>query len=316
MDKATGVSRTTVLVGESKAMHEVVDLIDMVAQSDCCVLIEGESGTGKELVARRLHEKSARRDKPLIPVNCAGVSETLFESQFFGHVRGAFTGAEQSMLGLVRSAAGGTLFMDEVGEVPPGLQPKFLRMLQDGEVLPVGTSRPIAVDTRFIAATNRDLRQRVSEGRFREDLYYRLNVVRICLPALRHHPDDVSVLLDHFLRTCAQRYGRPVLTVGSKVRRQLAEYSWPGNVRELVSWVERLYATRLAPDVLAASLLAQAGWQPESDAPVKLMTLREAEHTAISNALDAVDHNRTRAAEILGINRGTLLRKISEYQVA
>ncbi len=318
MRKPPQASSATVLVAESRAMTEVVDLVDMVAESDCCVLIEGESGTGKELVARRLHEKSFRRDKPFIPVNCAGASETLFESQFFGHVRGAFTGAEQNMLGLVRSAAGGTLFMDEVGEVPLNIQPKLLRMLQDGEVLPVGTCLPVSVDTRFIAATNRDLRHDVGEGRFREDLYYRLNVVRVCLPALRDRRDDVSVLLDHFLQRCAERYRRASAVVAPEVRRQLAEYSWPGNVRELASWVERLYATRLAPGVLVASLLAEEAQSPAGQRREggKLMSIEEAEHSAIVNALHAVNNNRTRAAEILGINRGTLLRKIAEYQTA
>jgi len=318
MADPSGTPPATVLVGVSKAMNEVVRLVDMVAQSDCCVLIEGESGTGKELVARRLHQKSPRADKPFIPVNCAGVSETLFESQFFGHVRGAFTGAEQNILGLVRSAVGGTLFMDEVGQVPLNLQPKLLRVLQDGEVLPVGTAQPIAVDTRFIAATNRSLREDVRTERFREDLYYRLNVVRICLPPLRERPEDIPVLLDHFLRICADRYVRAPITVADSVRKQLAGYSWPGNVRELASWIECLYATRLDPGVLAISLLAEDARGPEkaSHEQGNLMSIEEADHSAIVNALEATNHNRSRAAEILGINRGTLLRKIAQHQVA
>ena len=290
-------------------------MVDTVAESDCSVLIEGESGTGKELIARRLHAESPRRGKPFIPVNCAGVSETLFESQFFGHVRGAFTGAEQSMLGLVRSAEGGTLFMDEVGEIPLNLQPKLLRVLQDGEVMPVGTSLAVPVNTRFIAATNRNLRADVREKRFRGDLYYRLNVVRICLPTLRERSGDIPVLLDHFLAKCAGCYKRPAIHVGGDVRRQLAAYAWPGNVRELASWVERLYATGLDPRILTASLLAEAE-ESQIGGFDQTMSLKEAEHCAVTNALRSTRNNRTAAARILGINRATLLRKITQYQVA
>ncbi|MCK4623768.1 MAG: sigma 54-interacting transcriptional regulator [Phycisphaerae bacterium] len=311
--KPGGCPTKPLLVGVSAAIRGVVEIVDTVAESDCCVLIEGESGTGKELVARRLHAMSPRRGKPFIPVNCAGVSETLFESQFFGHVRGAFTGAEQSMLGLVRSAEGGTLFMDEVGEIPLNIQPKFLRVLQDGEVMPVGTSSPVPVDTRFIAATNRDLRADVRERHFREDLYYRLNVVRICLPALRERPEDISVLLDHFLAQCTKRYKRPAIHVGVDVRRQLARYTWPGNVRELANWVERLYATGLEPRILTASLLDEAK-ESQIGGFDHLMSLEEAEHYAVVNALRSTHNNRTAAARILGINRATLLRKITQYQ--
>jgi len=311
-------NRCPALVGISRAIREVVELIDTVAQSDCCVLIEGESGTGKELAARRLHAMSPRNQGPFIPVNCAGISETLFESQFFGHVRGAFTGAEQTMKGLVRSAEGGTLFMDEVGEIPLNLQAKLLRVLQDGEVLPVGTSTPVPVDTRFVAATNRSLRQQVARGEFREDLFYRFNVVRICLPPLREHPEDIPVLLDHFLAVFARKSRRPAAQISQHVRNQLCEYTWPGNVRELMCWVERLYATGLSPEVLAASLLADRPPTPDptpSASPGNIMTLEQAERHAITQALEATGHNRTRAARLLGINRGTLLRKIARLQL-
>ena len=317
MSGGEGSRHTSVLVEASEAMRNVVDLIDSVAESDCSVLIEGESGTGKELVARRLHAKSPRRRKPFIPVNCAGISETLFESQFFGHVRGAFTGAEQSMQGLVRSAEGGTLFMDEVGEISLNLQSKFLRVLQDGEVMPVGTSSPVQVDTRFVAATNRNLRDDVREKRFREDLYYRLNVIRIHLPPLRKRREDIAVLIDDFLARYSERYNRPAVKVDAGVRRQLVEYAWPGNARELASWVERLYATRLDPHVLVSSLLIEA----EDDAlheekHTRPMSLDDAERSAITAALAATENNRSTAASILGINRGTLLRKISQYQIS
>lgn len=307
------------LVGVSAALRDAVRLVDTVAQSDCCVLIEGESGTGKELVARRLHRVSPRWRKPFIPVNCAGINETLFESQFFGHVRGAFTGAEQTMLGLVRTAEGGTLFLDEVGDIPLNLQPKLLRVLQDGEVLAVGTATPVSVDTRFVAATNGSLRQAVKEGAFRQDLFHRLNVVRICLPSLRSRPEDIRPLLDHFLALHAARYERPVLTVGPEIRAQLADYAWPGNVRELESWTERLYATGLQPQALVASLLAEAeGLEETSETvtPEEVVSLEEAECRAIEQALEATGHNQLHAARLLKIHRSTLGRKMRDYHVA
>ena len=304
-----------ILAGVSDVIKKVSTLIDKVAASDCSVLIEGETGTGKELAARRLHASSPRRGKPFIPVNCAGISETLFESQFFGHVRGAFTGAEQSSLGLVRSAEGGTLFMDEIAEVPLNLQSRLLRVLQDGEVMAVGTASAVSVDTRFVAATNRSLKEAAREGRFRQDLYYRLNVVRICLLPLRERTEDIPVLLDNFLAECGERYGRPVIRVGADVRRMLGAYPWPGNVRELMSWVERLYATGVAPEVMGSSLVAE-GEALEAHGRDELLSLEDAERSAITKALEACRNNRTMAARVLGINRATLLRKIAHYQVA
>ena len=303
-----------ILVGESRSIREIVELVDTVAQSACCVLVEGESGTGKELVVQRLHACSTRKDGPLIPVNCAGVSETLFESQFFGHVRGAFTGAEKSMVGLVRSADGGTLFMDEIGEVPLHIQPKLLRVLQDGQVLPVGTVQTVATDTRFVAATNRDLYQEVLDGRFREDLYYRLNIVRIVLPPLRARLEDLDLLVDHFLDDCARRYQRPVLKVPAVVRQMLSRHDWPGNVRELFSWVERLYATRQDPTVLATMLLADTRRRPaSSNAADEIVTLAEAERRAVRAAMTFTNDRVEEAAQLLQVHRSTLSRKLKEY---
>ena len=303
------------LVGASEAIREITALVDTVAESDCCVLIEGETGTGKELVARRLHAKSERCAKPFVPVNCPGIAETLFESQFFGHVKGAFTGAQQTMLGLVRSAEGGTLFLDEVGELPQNQQAKLLRVLQDGEVMPVGTATPMAVDTRFVAATNCNLEQQVAEGRFREDLFYRLNVVRIWLPPLRERREDVPVLLDHFLVRYADLHGRPVLEVGDEARQALAQYPWPGNVRELASWVERVYATGLNPDILSRSLRSETCRSPAASRD-EVMSLQEAEQQAIRQAMKAAKNNRRQAAHLLQIHRSTLVRKLQEYGVA
>jgi len=301
------------LVAESEAMRQILELVDRVASSDCCVLIEGESGTGKELVARRLHARSGRRDRPFIPVNCAGISEGVFESQFFGHVRGAFTGAEQTMLGLVRTAEGGTLLLDEVGEVPLNQQAKLLRFLQDGEVMPVGGTGPVRADVRVVAATNRDLRALVREGGFREDLFYRLNVVRVCLPPLRDRREDVLPLLEHFVAAQARADGSEPIEVPAAVRRQLREYDWPGNVRELSSWVQRARATGLPAHVLAASLAADGGGESRAGEAV---TLAEAERRAIAVALDAAGDNRSEAARILDVHRGTLLRKMAQYDMA
>ena len=304
-----------VLVGVSEAIRKVCALIDTVAASDCNVLIEGETGTGKELAARRVHAGSGRRDGSFIPVNCAGISETLFESQFFGHVRGAFTGAEQSSLGLVRSAEGGTLMMDEIGEVPLNLQAKLLRVLQDGEVLPVGSATPIPVRTRFVAATNRRIKHAVAEGTFRQDLYYRLNVVRIVLPPLRDRREDIPVLVNHFLATFAERYKCSAIDVDAETRDMLSEHAWPGNVRELISWVESLYATKIAPYVLACSLLEEVEEEDRTVRPEKQFDLQNLERSAIADAMKFCDNNRTEAARVLGIDRSTLVRKIDRHNL-
>ena len=256
---AAKVEAESRLVGVSPAIRDVNAIIAKIATSDCCVLIEGESGTGKELVARRIHMLSSRAGRPFLPVNCAGVSEGLFESQFFGHVRGAFTGAEQTMRGLVRTADGGTLFLDEIGDMPLSLQPKFLRVLQEGEVLPVGQSLPVAVNTRFVAATNRSLRQMVREEAFREDLFYRLNVVWIHVPPLRERPDDIPPLVEHFNAWFATKYCKEPVQLSHAVCQRLSAYSWPGNVRELSSWFERLYALDARPESMVGAADGRAG---------------------------------------------------------
>lgn len=301
------------IVGVSNAIREVLRLVDSVATSDCCVLLEGESGTGKELFARRLGAKSRRSDKPLIPVNCAGISPSLFESQFFGHVRGAFTGAEQSMLGLVRSADGGTLFLDEVAEIPYNLQPKLLRVIQEQEVMPVGHPIPVRVNTRFIAGTNRNLRDMVASGEFRKDLYYRINIVRVVIPPLRDRPEDIPVLLDHFSEFYAKRYESAPAAVRSAVRSVLIGYPWPGNVRELAAWVERLYATGLEPEVLAEMLLleCESPNKPTGDD----LCLQKLERQAIVQAMDMSDSNQRQAARLLQVHRATLARKLKKHKL-
>jgi len=314
-----------VLVGVSLLFRQILKVVDAVAANDCVVLLEGESGTGKELIARRIHGRSARSKGPFIPVNCPGISETLFESQFYGHVRGAFTGATADTLGVVRAAEGGTLLLDEVGELPPRLQPKLLRLLQEREIVPVGAARPFIVDTRFIASTNRNLAKSVASGEFRSDLYHRLNIVRVEVPPLRSRPDDIEPLLDYYLEHYARDYKMPIRQLGERLRRTLREYPWPGNVRELCSYVERLYAANLPP--MPPSLIAwddgYAGRrQPVEPHPDRMgitdqthvcSSLAEAEVSAIKNALQHASYNRSAAARILRIHRSTLLRKMRLY---
>ncbi len=312
------------LIGVSRGFRHVVAVADAVATNDSVVLIEGESGTGKELLARRIHRRSARRNGPFIPVNCAGVSDTLFESQFFGHVRGAFTGAVTETLGVVRVAESGTLLLDEVSEIPLPLQPKLLRLLQEREVVPVGGSRPISVNVRFIAATNKILWRRVGEGRFRADLYHRLNVVRISVPPLRERPEDILPLLEWYLDYYAREYRMPRRQLGEGIRKQLLEHSWPGNVRELCSYIERLYAADLPP--LPPSLIIwdehPAQPPPQPPAPGRITelpeapttsTLAEIEQAAIVRALRYTGWNRSAAARLLAVHRSTLLRKMRRY---
>ena len=298
-----------IIVGVSKAIRDVLLLADQVAATDCCVLIEGESGTGKELIARRLYANSLRADRPFIPVNCAGVSESLFESQFFGHVRGAFTGAEQTMLGIFRTAEGGTVFLDEICEIPLSLQSKLLRVLQEHEVMPVGRPIPVKVDTRFLAGSNQNLAEMVRLGTFRRDLYHRLNIVRIHLPALRERPEDISPLLDHFLLVAADRYHRSPMVLSSQVRAILTSYAWLGNIRELSAWVERLYVTGLTPETLLDMLMGESS-QASAAGPAGQLTLKQAERQAIVHAMEHSDFNQRKAARMLQVHRATLSRKL------
>jgi len=313
------------LIGVSPLFTHVLDIVDAVAKHDCVVLLEGESGTGKELLAKRIHDLSNRSDGPFIPVNCPGVSESLFESQFYGHVKGAFTGAASDTLGMVRAADGGTLLLDEVGELPMHLQPKLLRLLQEYEVTPVGKSSPVAVNTRFVAATNRPLASSVAEGDFRSDLYHRLNIVRIEIPPLRSRPEDIEPLLDFYLDHYASLYRMPRRTLGSGLRRLLREYPWTGNVRELCAYVERLYATNvppMPPTFLGADEPVHPTAKPIEPAAERMgqldmspvcCTLAQAEAMAIRRALEASGYNRTAAARTLEIHRSTLLRKMRTY---
>ena len=254
----------TPLIGDSPALRQVLEFADSVASSNCTVLINGETGTGKELVARRIHEKSTRNYGSFIPVNCPAVTESLFESQFFGHVRGSFTGAEGDTLGMVRAAEGGTLFLDEIGELPLHMQPKILRLLQEKEITPVGSPKSVNVDVRFIAATNKPLQEAVSERVFRSDLYHRLNIASIEIPPLRCRKEDIQLLLDHYLEYFADEYGTATIEPGDRIREGLNEYHWPGNVRELCCWVERIYATGMPPAVPGSGTVSIRSSSPAS----------------------------------------------------
>jgi len=317
------LERSEKLIGISSLFRTAIAAAEAVASNDCITLIEGESGTGKELLARYIHSRSARRNGPFIPINCAGISETLFESQFFGHLRGAFTGAVSDTLGVVRAAQGGTLLLDEVSEIPLHQQAKLLRVLQEREVIPVGGATPIPVDVRFIATTNTNLRKAVEEGRFRLDLYHRINIARIELAPLRFRKEDIDPLLDYYLEYYADEYSMPKRTIDQTIREQLRQYDWPGNVRELCNYVERLYATDLPP--LPPSTMSS--WQDDHRPPDRIAdknpdptgtqtlsgSLAEVECRAIVQALNRTGWNRSAAARLLEIHRTTLLRKMRLY---
>jgi transcriptional regulator with GAF, ATPase, and Fis domain len=312
------------IVGRSPAMREVFRLLERIRESEAPVLVTGESGTGKEVIAKALHRRSRRASGPFVSENCAAIPSTLFESVLFGHVKGAFTGATENAPGLFRLADGGTLFLDEVGELPRDAQAKLLRAIETGEVRAVGGSAPVTVDVRLIAATNRDLRAMVRDQTFREDLFYRLNVLRVVLPPLRVRQDDAALLLDKFLDREARESGRPAPKIGPEARRLLYDYPWPGNVRELENEVRRLVAVGpsvVGPADLSPSIADRAKWPDpdraggaEAPAPPAAAsgpkTLADAERDAIQIALDAAGGNKARAAEILAIPRTSLYHRM------
>jgi two-component system response regulator HydG len=306
------------LVFQSAAFAEVYQLALRVAGVDTNVLILGESGTGKELIAAAIHQASLRADRRMLAVNCAAFSETLLESQLFGHVKGAFTGAVQNHRGLLDEAHGGTLFLDEVGDLSPSLQAKLLRVLQEGEFIPVGANRPRRVDVRFIAATNRDLEAEVRSGRFREDLFYRLQVMTLQLPPLRERPEDIEPLARHFVVHAARKTRRPVRGISREALTALQAYHWPGNVRELENVIERgvilARGELLTPDVLPLKLHGPA-LRPVEMVPEPL-SLRECERRQVILVLRRTEWNKSHAAQLLGVTRKTLDRKIKEYAIA
>jgi two-component system response regulator HydG len=290
----------------------------MVAPSDSTVLIQGESGTGKEVIARYLHNLSARPDGPFLSINCGALPENLLESELFGHVKGSFTGAVRDKQGLFAAARGGTFFMDEVGEMPPSLQIKLLRVLQEREVIPVGATEAIPVDVRIVAATNRDLEEEVRRGHFRSDLFYRLNVIAVELPCLRERRDDLVMLIDHFLQEMAtERSGTPK-ALSSEALDAVMVYDWPGNVRELQNALEHAVVLTKAALIEPAALperITRRRREPlvaERSSPNP--SLEVIERAYIMWVLQAEGGNKTRAAEVLGIDPSTLYRKLSRYE--
>ncbi|ATB45374.1 sigma-54-dependent transcriptional regulator [Corallococcus macrosporus] len=304
------------VVGESPAMKQAYALIDRVADLDSTVLITGESGTGKEVAARAVHTRGRRKDGPFVAINCAAMPEALLESELFGHAKGAFTDAKAARTGLFVQAHGGTLFLDEVGELPLTLQPKLLRALQERTVRPVGGDTEVPFDARIVAATNRDLELAVEEDRFREDLYYRLNVIGVELPPLRARGNDVLALSQRFIEQFASRTGKRVLGLSPAAAQRLLAYGWPGNVRELQNCLERAVALTSFEELTVDDLpervrnYSQPRVVPETQDASELVTLEELERRYIHRVLEAVGGSRTLAARILGVDRKTLYRKL------
>ncbi|WP_308621784.1 sigma-54 dependent transcriptional regulator [uncultured Desulfovibrio sp.] len=309
------------IIGRSDALKRMLGFIETVAPTEATVLVTGESGTGKELVARALHGASARAGKPLVTVNCAALAETLLESELFGHEKGAFTGADRRREGRFVQANGGTLFLDEIGEMPLQLQAKLLRALQQGEIQRVGSDTPITVDVRVIAATNRDLRQEVQEKRFREDLYFRLNVISIEVPPLRRRGEDIPLLAAYFLQRFAERNRKSIKGFSPQAMDSLLRYSWPGNVRELENAVERavilcngdLVTGAELPDNIAHASPREEGPAQQGSLSLAGMALELVERRAIEDTMRQTGDNKSEAARRLGITRATLHNKLRKY---
>jgi DNA-binding NtrC family response regulator len=308
------------LLGRSAAMKEVARQVELAAASAAPVLVLGESGTGKELVARTLHDLSPRAKGPFVGVNCAAIPETLLESEIFGHERGAFTGAAERRIGCFEMADGGTLLLDEVGEMHPAVQAKFLRVLEEGAFRRVGGKAEIRVDVRVVAATNKDPAAAIRDGALREDLFYRLNVFPIALPPLRDRPEDIPLLAEAFLRASAAKNGRPLRAISPEALRALQQYPWPGNVRELRNAIERAVILCRGETIDPAHLpeaLRRPAASPESAPQLTLpigTTVEDAEKALILQTLDFAGQNKTRAAEILGISLKTLHNKLNRYR--
>ncbi|HEY3384407.1 MAG TPA: sigma-54 dependent transcriptional regulator [Vicinamibacterales bacterium] len=306
------------IVGRSRAVQEVLRTLELVAETKSTVLITGETGTGKEMVARAIHFRSAQRDKPLIKVNCAAIPESLLESELFGHVRGAFTGATNNKRGKFALADGGSIFLDEIGTMSPALQSKLLRVLQEREFEPLGAERTQHVDVRVIAATNRDLRQMVSDGKFLEDLYYRLHVIPLEIPPLRERREDIPLLVEHFVRKHQKLTGKRVDRIEDGVMKTLQDYDWPGNVRELENTIERAVVLSTGP-VITAHAISAIGAPRTHSSPLPSLELRSnvewAERESVRRALDAALGIKKDAAELMGISQRALSYYLAKYRI-
>ncbi|WP_224982179.1 sigma-54-dependent transcriptional regulator [Geomonas agri] len=305
------------IIFRSAVFQETYDLTLQVAASEANILVLGESGTGKELIAGAIHYNSPRRERRFLSINCAALTETLLESQLFGHVRGAFTGAITHQKGLLEEADGGTLFMDEIGDMSLPIQAKLLRVIQERDFIPVGATRAKSADIRFVAATNKDLEEEVRAGRFREDLYYRLNVINIPLPPLRERKDDIEPLAQHFLKKYSLKMKKEVTGVTPEALHILCGYDWPGNIRELENVMERAVILARTPLVTPKELPIWRRQQKAAAAPAEpqLVSLENMEKAHIERTLLGTGYHKSRSAEILGISRKTLDRKIAEYEI-
>jgi two-component system, NtrC family, response regulator HydG len=311
---------TTPLLGDSTSMRRINELIARIAKSEASVLINGETGTGKELIARAIHKGSSRAEGPFVAINCAAVPANLLESELFGHVRGAFTDAKNPRAGLFVEASGGTLFLDEIGEMPLEMQAKLLRALQERTVRPVGSNQEVPFDSRIIAATHRNLEHEAQERRFRQDLYYRINVVHVELPALRERGGDILKLATHFLDKFAKRAGRERVLLSPQVAEKLLAYDWPGNVRELENCMERVVTMARYEQVTLDDLPERVrAYRPDPlvvqpEAAEQILTVDEVERRHILRIIKLVEDNKSRAAQLLGLDRRTLYRKLERYR--
>ena len=304
------------LIGSSALMREILDMIRLVADSSATVLIQGESGTGKELVAKTIHQTSYRRDKPFVVVDCGSLPETLLESELFGHMKGAFTGAHASKRGLFEEADSGTIFLDEISDTTSTFQAKLLRVLQEGEIKRVGGNQPIKIDARVISATNKDLTELVKAKAFRQDLYYRLAVLPLSLPPLRDRREDIPLLVQHFVAASCKRHREPIRHVSPDVMQVLVQAPWPGNVRELQHYIERAVVTTTGPELNCKDMVAMKSDPAAHDLrTVARGALHQAEHARILQALRQTVGNRTKAAKLLKISRASLYNKIRDYQI-
>lgn len=296
----------SLIIGQDPCVSRIAHHAGRAAQVECTVLITGESGTGKEVWARLLHRLGPRHDKPFVPVNCAALTATLAESQLFGHVRGAFTGAAGESLGVFRAGHRGVVFLDEVGDMPLELQPKLLRVMQEGEVTPVGAAMPVHVDVQVVAATNRNLEKDVEEGRFREDLYYRLNLVELKMPPLRERVEDIPRFIEYFSKKFSVIYDRPIWQPDVETLRQFCEYRWPGNVRQLSFVIEQSYVLECEPSLPGLTD------RPDRSVNLPFTNLGKLRKAAVEQALKATGGHKGRAAELLGVHPNTLTRLLSQ----
>ena len=316
LNNSSKQSNADIFLGKSPVFYSILDMIEAIASRKCSVIIVGETGAGKEMVARQIHKSSDRRDKVFVPVDCTTLTGQLFESQLFGHIKGAFTGAVDSTLGFFRSANGGTIFLDEISEIPLELQAKLLRILQEEIVTPLGSIKSYPVDVRVVCASSRNLAQMVKEGTFRSDLYYRLNVITLEIPPLRQRREDILPLAEFFLASQSAFYNEPPKVLNDEVKSLLLRYSWPGNVRELANAIERAYVLTMGkeiqPSVLPFEIVIE---EPQGSGQQELPTLDEVKRKVISRTLEYTRGRKLAAAKILGIERRQLNRLIEKLNI-